>query len=598
MWFLVLLLLGLIGCTLWLYQRKSPVERDQHEVSEALWVDQVDAELALAQSLFEGQQPDYPRAYTLLQTLSQQHELPEAYVYMAFMQQRGLGRPIDVQAAKSLLETAHQRGSDEASFYLAEIYQAENNLSKALYWYQYAVARGNQNAQYQLAEFYLQGIELEIDLEKAKSIWIDAAKKGHIQAQYRLGYEFWQGQYFAQDQLLAKQYLHQAAEQQHAEAIAFLHQIEQVQGLAHDAALNLQYIKQQAFTGDCKAQYQYCLAVLKQLIDGEQRESVLALLKQESQQQQAYALSLLGSAYYYAWGVETNTRQAFQYWSRAAAKNEPIALCSLAMLQQQGILLEQSNMQQAFKLYQQAAETGSETAQFLLAHCYVYAEGTAAQPQQAIALLQQAAAKFALHVHTKADILYSFALFYADKLNVFEDQAKAHDYLALAAQQGSIQAALDLAYAYLNAQQGLSQNDVKAREYFTQAMQQGSMAAQTQLAILMLAGRGGEQDQAQALVYLQQVAEQEDSLAKAHLARCYEQGLGVEKDLQHAFALYQQAMDVGEAEAFYHMGRLHAQGHGVVRNVEQALSYLQQAQYLGHPLAAKLAQSLQQEYAV
>lgn len=187
MWFLVLLLVGMIGCVVWLYQRKSPVERDQQQLSAALWVDHVDAELALAQSLIHGSPPDYERAYSLLQQLSQQHELPEAYVYMAFMQQQGLGRPVDLNAAKSLLETAHQRGSDEASFYLGQIYQTEQNIAQALYWYQYGVARGNANAQYQLAEFYLEGQGVEQDLEKAKSIWMDAAKKGQVDAQKRCG---------------------------------------------------------------------------------------------------------------------------------------------------------------------------------------------------------------------------------------------------------------------------------------------------------------------------------------------------------------------------------------------------------------------------
>ena len=596
MWFLVLLLLAVIGAAIWLYQRKSPVERDQQALSDALWVDQVDAELALAQSLLHDQPVNYERAYALLQRLSQQHELPEAYLHMALMQQQGLGRAVDMAAAKSLFETAHQRGSDEASYHLGEIYQQEQNLAQALYWYQYGVARGYRDAQYRLAEFYLHGIELEADLEKAKSIWMDAAKKGHKQSQYTLGAEFWHGTHFEKDLVLAQQYLNQAAKNQHPEAIALLHQIEQSQGLKHNQALNLQYIKQQAFEGDAAAQYQYCLAVLKQIVDPEKCESVLALLKQQSQQQDAHALSLLGSAYYYGWGVEQNTRQAFQYWTRAAAKQEPIALCSLAMLQQNGTLLEQPNVEQAFALYQQAAATGSYVAEFLLAQCYVYAEGTLANPQKALSLLQQAAQQFDLQVHDKADMLYSFALFYAERLNVFEDQDKAHAYLDLAAQAGSLQAMLDLAYAYLNASNGFKQDDAKAREHFNKAMQQGSVEAETQLAILLLDGRGGEQDQSQAFAYLTQAAAQNHPLAITHLARCYEQGLGIDQDIQHALALYQQAIDFGEPEAFYHMGRLYAQGHGVVRNLEQALNYLEQAKHLGHPQAGQLQHSLQQEY--
>lgn len=595
MWFLGLVILSVIGFGIWLYQRKSPVERDQQVLSDALWVDQVDAELALAKSLFEGKNPDYERAYTLLQNLSQQHELPEAYMYMAFMQQQGLGRPVDISAAKALLETAHQRGSDEASYYLGQICQAEQDNAKALYWYQYGVARGNPNAQYQLAKFYLHGIEVEQDIEKAQHIWMDAAKKGQVEAQYRLAEYLWQGQYFAKDQVRAKQYLHQAVQQQHPHAIALLKQIQETQGFNTDHSIDLQYLKQQAFAGDQAAQYHYCLAVLKQLLDTEKTEAVIELLKQDSQQQKAYALSLLGSAYYHGWGVSANTRQAFQYWTRAAAKNEPIALCSLGFLQQQGILLEQPNFVQALALYQQAAQTGEVAALCLYAECYLKAVGTAANPLQAQQLLSTVAKNFSVEVNTAADALYVLALFYAQPLHVFTDQDKANHYLQQAADMGSSHAMLDIAHAYLNGQSGFDIDLAQARAYFEFAMQHGHITAQTQYALLLLDGHGGAQDQAQAFEYLKAAAQQ-DSLALTHLARCYEQGLGVVVDLSRALSLYQQAIALGEPEAYFHMGRLYAQGHGVVRNIDQALEWLEQAQHLGHVQAAKLADSLQQEY--
>lgn len=155
-----------------------------------------------------------------------------------------------------------------------------------------------------MAEFYLHGIEVEQDIEKAQHIWMDAAKKGQVEAQYRLAEYLWQGQYFAKDQVRAKQYLHQAVQQQHPHAIALFKQIQETQGFNTDHSIDLQYLKQQAFAGDQAAQYRYCLAVLKQLLDTEQNEAVIALLQQESQQQKAYALSLLGSAYYHGWGRE------------------------------------------------------------------------------------------------------------------------------------------------------------------------------------------------------------------------------------------------------------------------------------------------------
>lgn len=600
MWFLLGTVIVLLALAIWMYQRKDPVERDQNNVSDALWLDHVDAELALAKSLFQDKnQADYSRAYEILQHLAQQYELAEAYVYMAFMQQHGLGRQADVEAAIHLLENAHQRSSEDASYYLGEIYRAQGNPAKALFWYQYGVARGCTDAQYQLAEHYATGQAIEKNLEKAQKIWMDAARKGHAAAQYRLGQHLWHGDLFEQDQTLAKQYLHQAAQQKHPQALALLHEIEQSVGMIHDTDLSLNHLKQQAFSGDEQARTSYCLAVLKGMIDADQRDAVLALLTTQAKQQHASSLCLLGFAYAQGLGVDVNLRQAFQYWTRAAALKDPIALCALAQLHKQGEIVVQ-DLPQAFALYQQAyASAELPLTQFLLGMCYLYGEGTSHQPQQALNLIQAAAQQqFALHVTEKAQVLYSLGLFYADQLNPFADFVKAEQYLTLAAEQGETAAARELGLGYLNAALALPQDDEKARAYLTQAAAQGDVVAHSYLAVLKLFARGGEQNYAEALVHLQQAVAANHAFAMAYLAQCYENGWGVATDMQQALGLYQQAIALGEAEAYYHMGRLYAQGHGVVRDLTQAQEWLTQAKNLGHVKADKLLTSLIQEYLV
>ena len=599
MWFLLGLVVLLAVLGLWISRRADPVERDTEQVSDGLWLDQIEAQLALAKRLFQApEQPDYARAYQILEQLAHQHELPEAYVYLAFMHQQGLGRAADVEKAIHLLEAAHQRNSDEASYYLGEIYRAQNNPEQAVYWYQYGVARGHRDAQCRLAEHCALGLGVARDPAKAKSIWMDAAKKGHAEAQYRLGLHFSQGDLWEHDPILAKQYLHQAAEQQHAEALALLTTQQQSQGTS-DLALQLRHIKQQAFRGDAQARSDYCWAVLKGQIDAEQQEKILALLQQQADQHDVTSLRLLGLAFAQGLGVDVNQRQAFQYWTRAAALHDVVALCGLAQLHLDGGLMQaESDPDQAFKLYQQAyALDGNALTQFMLGKCYLYGYGTAQQPQQALVYIQAAAAQqFGLALHNKADISYALGRFYADPFNPFQHADTAQQYLHMAAEQGSVAAARELGECYLLGHLGLKQDDVQARTYFAQAAAEQDIVAQRQLAILQLFGRGGEKNATEALTHLLPAVEAQDGCAIAYLAQCYEHGWGVDEDIARALDLYQQAIDLGEPEGYYHMGRLYAQGHGVARHLTVALDWLKQAQHLGHPQAAQLLHSLQQEY--
>lgn len=599
MWFLLGIMITILLGVVWLSRRPDPVERDQQQVEMALWVDQVDAELQLAKQFFQDPQHlDYPRAYEILSHLAQQYELPEAYVYLAYMHQKGLGQSPNLQIAMQLLETAHQRGSDEASYYLGDIYRVQGNTVQALHWYQYAVARGSIQAQYYLAVYYFEGIDIPQDYMKAQHIWMDAAKKGHVGAQYRLGRYLWNGEGFAQNHVLAKQYLYQAANQQHPEAIALLQQIDH--GLRREqphTEYDFQYLKQQAFSGHGTAQYEYCFAVLKGLFDPQQQASVVALLVDQAEKNTPYALNLLGTAYAQGLGVELDLRHAFQYWTRAAHLNHSVALCHLAHSQAVGVLMP-ANSAAAFELYQQAYQKDpSALTIFLLAECYLVGCGITENWEKAIDLITVAAKqKFQLDVCHEADALYALALFYADPLNEFGCDEQAQKYVLWAAEDGSLDAIKAVAFGYLDGQMGFEKNAVQARHYFSLAVVLNDMDAHCQLGCLYLEGQGGSLDFDQAFAHFSIASHAGDRLAMTYLAQCYEQGWGVVEDMPQALALYIQASELGEREAYYHLGRLYAQGHGVVRQIDQALVYLIQAENLGHQKAKRLYDSLQQEY--
>lgn len=68
MWFLLVLILGIVALGIWMWKRPDPVTRDQaRAVQHDLWIEQIEAQLKHAARLStEGQQSSYARAYQII----------------------------------------------------------------------------------------------------------------------------------------------------------------------------------------------------------------------------------------------------------------------------------------------------------------------------------------------------------------------------------------------------------------------------------------------------------------------------------------------------------------------------------------------------
>jgi TPR repeat protein len=602
MWFLLVLILAIGGLAFWMWKRPDPVTRDQNNVQSELWFEQLEAQLGYAEELVNsGTEADHERAYQIYTDLGQKYELPDAFINMAAMQLKGQVKSPDVQTAVAQLEKAYRMGSDVAAFRLGGIYDCADygreDKEKAAYWYQHAIAKGNTDAQFQMAIKFMQGDGVEKDEARAMKILKNNAEQGNAASQYILGQHFC-AEGPEQDFIAGHGYLHQAAENRHLDATLMLaeHYSRGI-GVPVNSATALKYARNSVELGSTQFAYPYYLAVLRGLFDIEQQPVVVSQLEKMAEKKDSMALSLLGTASFNGWGVPCDKQRAFQFWSEAAHADDLIALCSIAALYFEGDVVDK-NTQKAFGIYQHAhAIEAQMTSKMGLGICYLLGEGVAQDHNQAKELISDAAESYmGYKVETQADIYYALGLYYSSELIPVMNGIRTRQYLEYAYISGSEKAACKLAGNYLKGLGGLEQDDTQAFKWYEKGAERGDQECYARLGILYLSGQGTEQDYAQALHWLKRAEEHQDSLAINHLAEMYEKGWGVEKDLSYAVSMYEKAAAMNEPEACYQLGRLYLQGEGVVRNLAEARNWLDKARSLGYEKAEQLYQRLDEYF--
>lgn len=589
MWFLLVLILGIVALGIWMWKRPDPVTRDQaRAVQHDLWIEQVEAQLKHAARLSaEGQQPNYERAYQIYQDLAQQQEIPQAYVGMGLMQLKALGRPQSIENAISLLENAFRLGSDEAAYHLGQIYEGDryqhHDADKALYWYRHAVARGNLEAQYRITE--LSEPTQDAAEQHRLQLLIQNADQGHSSSQYQLA-QYYLADGTVQDLSLGIHYLFLAAQQDHLEATKQIAQLyARGELLPQDQSQALRFIKQSVNLGDQEGLYDYYAGVLLGTIDVDQRQRILQHLQQLSyERKDAQAKTLLGLAYFHGWFVDKNETMAFRYWSEAANTQFPQALCIIAALYYESYLVA-NEPEKAFSLYQAAAEIDPDDfySQMGQALCYLHGIGTVKDTAKATQIIQKIAQQYwNISAQSEAELIYILGRFYSLPEYPLPNRDKAIQYLNQAVNKGSAEAAWYLYQALSGQYPVFAKDENQAKRYLHQAALLGHAQAQAQLGMMYLKAEGVEQETALGLNYLKQAAAQQNALALNALGEAMEQGIGVEANMDQAIQFYHKAAAQVNADAYGHLGRLYTKGIGVNRDITIARAWLEKGSLQGH----------------
>ena len=579
MWFFLIFILGIGALAFWMWKRPDPVTRDQAKaVHSDLWLEQADAQMKYAARLCAAPvQPDYERAYQLYSQLAKQFELPQAYMQMGLMHMHGQGRTSDMQSGIGLLEKAFHLGGDEAAFQLGQVYEQQHDAEKALYWYRHAIARGNLDAQYRIAELAPEDPQTAV-LQKFKLLKQNA-EAGHAGSQYQLA-QYYLTDAEHQDLSLGMHYLFQAAHQDHLKANQDIAQYYQQGGiLAKDPHKALQFTKRCLLLGDTHGLADYQLAVLRGTIDADQRQRIYhELLDQAKVHKNAQAKAVLGTAHFHGWYADHQETLGFRFWSEAANEGNAFALRQIAALYFEHYLVADDPVK-AFELYEYAEQLEPHANNvFGMGLCYFTGRGVQKDAAKAQQLIQVAAQQtWQIKVQAEPDILYVLGLFYSQPAYPLPAHDQALFYLTAAAEQGHAAAQFYLYRIYA----GCIFTDVKdhdrAQAYLRQAADSGHAEAQSTLAQALLG-----QNPQQALQYLQASADQGDMAALYQLGELHEHGKFVPQDMQRAFAFYQQAADKLNPEAYVQLAHMYTYGLGVERNLNIARSWLEKGSLMGH----------------
>lgn len=170
---------------------------------------------------------------------------PYSQYMLSILYQLGLGLPQDLSESVAWYKKASEsKDSAIAKIRVAKKYLYPNSIihdpKQSFVWMQSAALQGDYEAQYLLADMYLQGKGVEKSEMEAINWYGKAAEQNSAYAQYSLGVMFYNGQGTEQNLLEAKKWLEFAAWQGHSEAQHLLSRMYQ-QGFGVEKSLPQAY---------------------------------------------------------------------------------------------------------------------------------------------------------------------------------------------------------------------------------------------------------------------------------------------------------------------------------------------------------------------
>jgi TPR repeat protein len=243
-------------------------------------------------------------------------------------------------------------------------------------WYHKATKYGDADAQFNLANIYMSGDEVEKNTELAIELYTRAAKQGLCSAQFELGWLLHEGIGVSKNYELAAHWYKKAAKQDHAAAqnnLAILYI--NGDGVDQNTDKAIELYKKSAKQDYAIAQENLGWAYANgNIVAGDQKESTKWFIK-AANQGYASAQNTLGTRFDSGKGVEKDTKQAVKWYLKSAKQENMYAQYNLAKHHYygNGVL---KDYKEALKWYLKSAEQGHETSQLNLAKMYFNGIGT------------------------------------------------------------------------------------------------------------------------------------------------------------------------------------------------------------------------------
>ncbi|WLI91478.1 DUF3857 domain-containing protein [Massilia sp. R2A-15] len=409
------------------------------------------------------------------------------------------------------------------------------DVAGAMARFRAAAARGNPEAQFELASASFVGVGTAQDFAEARRLATLAADQGHAGAINLMGNIFLEGRGAPKDEVKALAWYRRAAGL--GDALA-LHNIGNCYrfgyaGMARDPVKAFGYIHDSAEMGNARAQ-----AALSQL----------------------YAAGE---------GTAANDELALHWARRAALKGDAAGLRQMAQLVRAGRGADKDPAA-ALTMVRAAADSGDPDSMADLAQLYDAGNGVEKDPRQAFAWIEKAAGK------GNANAQLALGVRYQEGLGVRVDPAKAVEWMEKAAAAGHPFASMQLAETFIKGD-GVPKDVPRALAYLKPCLDRNERYCQQFMAMLLHFGRGVERDYAAAAEWYRKAADQGMEVSRNNLADLYENGFGVPQDYAQALALYRRAAQSKLPIAFLSIGSLYEKGLGVPVSPQLAYSHYQLA---------------------
>lgn len=323
-------------------------------------------------------------------------------------------------------------------------------------------------------------------------------------------------------------------------------------------------------------------------------QALNAMLAVEGRKENTYLEYRIGKMYQYGLGTEENLKEAAAWFTLASGKEHKYALYSLAMLYLHGKGVEQDD-KEACRLFTRSHKKGNPYASYELGKLYEAGRGTEKNKEQAQNCYRVAFLGFLnLEKKSKDDTLwYRIGCMYLHGIGTEADETQAEKYFRKANEYGNTHAAYQLAKLYIRqetekiksvAETEFDYEKIKtAVSCLEQAAEQENPFADYALGKLYSEGRLLAKDMEKAFFHLHRAADRGNGYAQYKLGKLYlsDEYKKIEKAVHYLTLAAGQKNDFAD----YWLGKLYLAGEQVAKNTELALRYLQQSAEAGNQYA-------------
>ena len=518
----------------------------------------------------------------------------------------------------------------------------ERNLELAIYWFEEAVKRDNDEAKINLADMIVSGVKTD-DRERALDLYMSAAQKGNRDARAKLSRLLTKERADVGKELIDdfKKLLLTENPQLYYEYGDLLMK---TAWNNEDRTEALEWFQRSADGGNVNAMYQ--IAIIYRDGNGPKRDSIkhVEWLKKAAENGHAQSQLMLGNMYRDGVKVESDESEAFKWYRMAAENNNPDAIYQVAMMYRDGKgvdknkdesdrwlrlysehnLFRQINIladsfshskngvhdpEIGMKWYSVNSEHNDANSKYQMG--LMLSEGDGKNIPEAVSFLNSATdnghlssailmlnlyglgladdSAFETAVKSIDDIVKkgnSWAAnvvgnMYASGNIVQTDGKKAVEYLQAAAVSGTPASMHKLGEMYRDGTV-VEQNLEESVRWFKESMRAGNMWSAVSLVNMFGAGTADKETFDAALKALENMCITGNVSAMRTLGSFYRNGTVVKPDSEKALHWLKTASRFGDSASKHMVGEIYRDGRGVEKNVPEALKWFMSAAEQGN----------------